>query len=392
MQQVLRAAWLEEADRRHLDALGTAPRVDRSVQWLPLSALAFLLWQLHDRFQRPLVCVTDGQRTLDQLSDDLAALAAGRERRTGSLPDPGLPPHADLVGDRMRVLLACLEGAPPPVTVATVQGLMSPTLPPDALAKTVRELAVGDDADLQELAAHLETAGYGFEAQVAEKGHAALRGGLLDLWPVTEPLPLRIEFFGPSVETIRTFNPEDQRSVERRRRLRLPPAGETAPGRRRGCGRRLLPAAGGDVGLVRPARPGPPCGPVRGNRRVERPAFAARTPGPGAETRGGGLARGRPRTAPPRGPSRDRARPGGGAPLPGAGGHGPGRPGQGPGRVPAATSPAKPKAGSRSCSSSPPRGDAIASWKWSRPRPCSAGRSAPRWPACRRASWPGHAA
>jgi len=217
---------------------------------MPLSAEATLALACARR-GRPVVCVSDGPQTLEMLHRDLLTLratAGGDAARAAPLYYPALesPPSrdtsgdADLAGHRLRALQA-LARPPPgrergPVIVATcIQALMQKTLAPEALERGGLDVAVGRDADLESLTAALAGAGYLFEAEVVRKTQASLRGGILDVWPPTEPWPLRVEFFGPTVESIRAFNPADQRSVRRLDACRLPPARErTADGTDRG--------------------------------------------------------------------------------------------------------------------------------------------------------------
>ncbi len=79
---------------------------------------------------------------------------------------------------------------------------------------------------MEQLATQLVEAGYRFEPEVLQKGQASRRGGLLDLWPPTEPWPIRVEFFGNVVDSIRTFDPSDQRSIEKLEQIVLSPADE----------------------------------------------------------------------------------------------------------------------------------------------------------------------
>jgi transcription-repair coupling factor (superfamily II helicase) len=70
----------------------------------------------------------------------------------------------------------------------------------------------------------LESAGYEFTPEVQSKGQASVRGGLLDVWPPSESWPYRVEFFGATVESIRSFNPLDQRSVQQVKEITVGPA------------------------------------------------------------------------------------------------------------------------------------------------------------------------
>ena len=110
----------------------------------------------------------------------------------------------------------------------------SPASPPCSSARfpagTVRErtrtLTRGDRVDPLDLVEWLEEQGYEPEAQVTQKGEIALRGGILDLYPLTSPWPVRLEFFGDELESLRQFDPLTQISREEITAVTIPPAGE----------------------------------------------------------------------------------------------------------------------------------------------------------------------
>ena len=203
-----------------------------SVQPLPGSAAAHLLWLLWQAFETPLIAVTDGANAQDELFEDLTALANGREADLGfypaweSIPGPDTPPHADITGDRLATLLRMARGDAPAITVISVQALLQPTLPIDKLREATRSIRRDSDVELESLMEHLVATGYDVQPEVLNKGDAARRGGLVDVWPPTSDWPLRIEWFGSTIDSIRTFDPNHQRSVEPLNTAELPPATE----------------------------------------------------------------------------------------------------------------------------------------------------------------------
>jgi transcription-repair coupling factor (superfamily II helicase) len=103
-------------------------------------------------------------------------------------------------------------GGPLKVVVAPVRAVLQPLVAGLGDLVPVR-LAVGDDADPEDVIARLVDIGYARVEMVAKRGELAVRGGLLDVFPPTEEHPLRIEFFGDTVEEIRVFKVADQRSA-----------------------------------------------------------------------------------------------------------------------------------------------------------------------------------
>ena len=94
------------------------------------------------------------------------------------------------------------------------------------LRERTRALARGDKINPLDLVEWLEEQGYEPEAQVTHKGEIALRGGILDVWPLTSPWPARLEFFGDELESLRHFDPLTQISREGIAAVTLPPGGE----------------------------------------------------------------------------------------------------------------------------------------------------------------------
>ncbi len=198
----------------------------------PGSSAAWLAWSLWTRFQRPLIWITDGPRTLDRVHRDLQTLGGPHAAQLAyypaweALPGHGAPPHADLLGDRFATLRALASATPPPIIATCVQALMQRTLPPDLLRRHLTTLAVGQDVQLDALLQQLEANGFSFAPEVTQKGQASSRGGILDLWPAISDWPVRVELFGNTIESLRAFDPADQKSRHRLDELALAPARE----------------------------------------------------------------------------------------------------------------------------------------------------------------------
>ena len=140
--------------------------------------------------------------------------------------EPSLP-HVDVISDRLATLVRLRSsGAPAPIVVTTVTALMQRTFAPDEFAGRVRLLTVGDSWDPLDLVEWLEEEGYEPEAQVTQKGTLSLRGGIVDVWPPSAPWPVRLEFFGADLDSLREFDPITQLSRDRIGSVTLTPAGE----------------------------------------------------------------------------------------------------------------------------------------------------------------------
>jgi transcription-repair coupling factor (superfamily II helicase) len=146
-----------------------------------------------------------------------------------TLPHERLSPRSDTSGQRLAVLRRLAHPDPAdhrsgPLTVvaAPVRCLLQPMVGGLGALEPVR-LLPDETADLDDLVARLVGIGYARTELVEKRGDLAVRGGILDVFPPTEEHPLRIEFFGDTVEEIRTFRVADQRS------LAVAPAGLWAP-------------------------------------------------------------------------------------------------------------------------------------------------------------------
>ncbi|GIJ19614.1 transcription-repair coupling factor [Micromonospora lutea] len=151
-----------------------------------------------------------------------------------TLPHERLSPRSDTVGRRLAVLrrLAHPDSAdahgrtgPLRVVVAPVRSVLQPQLKGLGDLEPVR-LAVGDEADLEQVARRLTDMAYARVDLVTKRGEFAVRGGILDVFPPTDEHPSRVEFWGDEVEEIRTFAVADQRTIEQVAQLWAPPCRE----------------------------------------------------------------------------------------------------------------------------------------------------------------------
>jgi transcription-repair coupling factor (superfamily II helicase) len=146
-----------------------------------------------------------------------------------TLPHDSRLPHVDVISDRLHTLTELATGAAlggAGVVVTSVQAVQQRTFAREVLAARTRVLARGERHDPLDLVEWLEDQGYEPEAQVSQKGEIALRGGILDVFPLASPWPVRLEFFGDELESLRYFDPLSQISREEIARVTLSPAGE----------------------------------------------------------------------------------------------------------------------------------------------------------------------
>jgi transcription-repair coupling factor (superfamily II helicase) len=130
-----------------------------------------------------------------------------------------------LTKQRMEVLQAIIEGEPLTV-VTSFDAFMDALLPKEEIASQMIKIRYDSVLDLGKLEEQLTALGYDREEQIEDAGQFAVRGGIIDIYPLTEELPVRIELWGDEVDSIRTFDVETQRSIENLDEISVGPARE----------------------------------------------------------------------------------------------------------------------------------------------------------------------
>ena len=186
----------------------------------------------------PVLLVVPREKEVDELARDLQTLApeAGLPGTVLAFPAPGPPPyrglprHADASLRRAATLLAMRRSGVTAV-VASPAGLLRPSLAPHLLETRVLSLRVGDEMTPEILVEALDEGGYLREDPVTAPGQVARRGGILDVFPSDRDQPVRIEFLGDTVESLRQFDPETQRTTAPLEELTALPLSDVFPTR-----------------------------------------------------------------------------------------------------------------------------------------------------------------
>ncbi|MBI3770894.1 MAG: transcription-repair coupling factor [Deltaproteobacteria bacterium] len=227
---------IEDVARRA--AAVTAGRPLR-VEGLRGGGRAFFVAEAYRAHPAPLLVVAPEAAAAEALASDLtlflgeSASTPALERRVHLFPGwdvaPFEPvsPSAAVVTDRIAALFHLLQGRAP-IVVATPDALAQRVPPRAVLTAAVRYLVEGDEVAIDALAAHLTSWGYQRVSLVEDRGEFSVRGGLVDVYPALEPLPLRLEMEGDRIERIRTFDPDSQRSRDSREELVLLPVREVS--------------------------------------------------------------------------------------------------------------------------------------------------------------------
>lgn len=130
-----------------------------------------------------------------------------------------------IVKERLSVIKRLIEGEPLTV-VMCIDGGVDRLLPLSSIKKNIVSIAVDDTINTDELSENLVTLGYERQGQVSVPGEYSVRGGIIDIFPLNETAPIRIELYGDCVDTIRIFDVDSQRSVESIEEVSIYPATE----------------------------------------------------------------------------------------------------------------------------------------------------------------------
>jgi transcription-repair coupling factor (superfamily II helicase) len=144
-------------------------------------------------------------------------------------PLKGLSPHPDIVARRLQALYA-LTSVRGSVVVTSTEACLLRLLPKEAMVDSLEPMEVGEDVDREALLRKLEAYGYQRTALVEEKGDYSVRGGVIDLFPPLYSNPVRLEFWGDTLDSIRHFDPLGQRSLTGLGEFVLLPANEILMG------------------------------------------------------------------------------------------------------------------------------------------------------------------
>ena len=186
---------------------------------------------LHETTGRPLVMVCADEAEGEKLGEDLTALTGKAVILLSArefLFHEGATASRQWEQRRIAAFYAMDTGSAP-IVVATVEGLLQRTLPPELFRQSVFELRHDGQYDLAELADRLTDAGYTRSQQVDGVGQFALRGGILDFYSPAHDGPVRVEFWDDTVDSMGTFDLSSQRRVAPLEKAVVLPVAELLP-------------------------------------------------------------------------------------------------------------------------------------------------------------------
>ena len=196
---------------------------------LPGAALSLAIAESASRAECFTLLLTADSQSAERLKEELAFFAPDLPvlhfPDWETLPYDVFSPHQDIISQRIAALYQLPE-LTHGVLVVPITTALHRLAPKRFLLGSSLVLDVGQKLDVEQMRLRLEAAGYRCVDTVYEHGEFAVRGALIDLYPMGSALPYRIDLFDDEIETLRTFDPENQRSIEKVDSVRLLPARE----------------------------------------------------------------------------------------------------------------------------------------------------------------------
>jgi len=200
------------------------------------AARGLLLSQLHRATQKPVLCIAADEVSAEQLAQDIAFFGGGM----GTLAEPCILKYpaaaqqpwdavifdSQTMANRLAALFHLSQKSAGAFIVASLPALAKRVLPMQQMNSLAELLAPGQEYARNALAQKLIHLGYRFSPLVEEVGHFSVRGDIVDLFSPLGEWPFRLEYFGDYIESIRSFDPETQKTIEPVDILHLLPACE----------------------------------------------------------------------------------------------------------------------------------------------------------------------
>src|SRR5690554_3279480 len=205
--------------------------LDQTWKNLTGSSLALALAGLVRTAKRPILLVTADAPAAYRLAQEVEFFLADTSHHVHVLPDwetlpyDNFSPHQDIISERLRIL-SRLPSMQSGLLIVSVNTLLHRCAPASFIQGHALELKQGETITAENLRIRLERAGYRHVAQVMEHGEYSVRGSILDLFPMGSKVPFRIDYFDDEIDSIRTFDPETQRSLEVVAEIAMLPARE----------------------------------------------------------------------------------------------------------------------------------------------------------------------
>ena len=194
---------------------------------------AYVLSRMYLGLERPLFVVCATAKEAEVIASDIRFFSQDSRIPIIQFPPYDILPfkplayHPQTACKRIETMYRMLTDSEPGLVITTVSALLQKVIPRQALSRFAEYIVAGEEIDRDVVIRKLIQGGYQETVLVEDPGDFAVRGGLVDLFPPLYPDPIRIEFFGDTVESIKAFSAVDQRSLKPLSEVTLLPATET---------------------------------------------------------------------------------------------------------------------------------------------------------------------
>ena len=204
------------------------------IHWSRLygSAKSLAIANMLAKIKTPIVVITTDVLTAVNLVNELQYYVRNSEINKiryfpdwETLPYDIFSPYQDIISERLKILFE-LTNLSSGILVVPITTLMHRLLPINHLLENTFSLDIGQKINLEDFKNKLSQQGYNFVTQVTEHGEVSIRGSLIDIYPMGKSKPFRVDLFDNEIDSIRSFNAETQRSIEKISSLRILPARE----------------------------------------------------------------------------------------------------------------------------------------------------------------------
>jgi transcription-repair coupling factor (superfamily II helicase) len=232
--------YLLEDMPAYKEMLGRLVKLDKETRvLLTQAAKPYLIAALYQKMQLPMLVITAQPETAKRLSEQISLWC--HSGGTEVFPEPDMLPYQRAMGDlsveqdRLRILSSLTgfeKSREPSLIVSSAPALIQKTTSKEDFTSSCNTLETGSNYELLSLLRRWEAMGYRMETAVELPGTVSHRGGIVDLFPPTSDSPVRMEFFGNTIESIRLFDPATQRSQKVVFKVSVCPATELLPARK----------------------------------------------------------------------------------------------------------------------------------------------------------------
>ena len=229
MLQALIDAYSKDSDFESIASGVTSGMKEQLISGLTGSARQIMIAALHKQLDRPMLVVTHNMFAAQKVADDLQeALSADQVLLYPAnelIAAEAAISSPETLAQRIDVLLKCAQGFRG-IVVIPLSGARRYLPSPEIIANAEITLQQGGTLELESFLRGMVELGYERVERVETQGEMSVRGGIIDFFPVTSGLAYRVELFDDEIDSIRTFDPIDQRSIEKTNQVVITPCKE----------------------------------------------------------------------------------------------------------------------------------------------------------------------